>query len=276
MSISLEIFCSKRSLHSTGIFFSFDIMNLSFVSSMALAALMPSVMAIHSHFLHDYHGDHQHDGTNYPSGVTTSPSGISSSPYQYAGSSVTPAPTASAKLSTRDNSSSSNFVHPGIFLSSAQLSFVSSKVAASAEPWATAYEAMMDHELATRTSPTPYATVSSDASSDAELDDALAAYLNALSWIVTGAQSYAERAIDFMNGWSSTIQTHEGSNAPLQAGWAASTWTRTAEIIRYTDAGWGDSDISAFEEMLRDVYLPEVIVGSNYNGNWELGALIPG
>jgi hypothetical protein len=115
--------------------------------------------------------------------------------------------------------------------------------------------------------------VSSDASSDNELDDALTAYLNALAWVVTKTKSYAERAITFMDSWAGTIQTHEGSNAPLQSGWAASVWTRAAEIIRYTDAGWTNSSIVAFEDMLRDVYLPEVIVGSDYNGNWELGML---
>jgi hypothetical protein len=77
-----------------------------------------------------------------------------------------------------------------------------------------------------------------------------------------------------MNGWSNTLKKHTGSNGPLQAGWAASVWSRAAEIIRYTDAGWNNADIYMFEDMLRNVYLPEVVAGSDYNGNWELGTLV--
>jgi hypothetical protein len=37
--------------------------------------------------------------------------------------------------------------------------------------------------------------------------------------------------------------------------------------------GWASSDVSKFENMLRNVYLPEIIGGSQSNGNWELGKL---
>ena len=50
-------------------------------------------------------------------------------------------------------------------------------------------------------------------------------------------------------------------------------WPRAAEIIRYTGAGWAASDVDRFETMLRNVYLPEVINGSNSNGNWELSMM---
>lgn len=74
-----------------------------------------------------------------------------------------------------------------------------------------------------------------------------------------------------MNGWAKTIKIHSCQNAGIQAGWAGASWTRAAEIIRYTNAGWASNDIKAFETMLRNVYLPVVIKGTNYNGNWELG-----
>ncbi|KAL4888347.1 chondroitin AC/alginate lyase [Aspergillus ambiguus] len=227
-----------------------------------IVALSSSVKAVYPNFHHHGHPDY--------SRTTPTPTTPVSSSWG-SGSTKTPTPSATTTLLARSSSNASNsFTHPGVFLSSAQLDYISSKVAASAQPWATAYQAMADDDLASRASPTPYATVSSDSSSDAELDDSLAAYLNALAWVITGVESHAERAINFMNSWSNTIQSHGGTNAPLQAGWAASSWTRAAEIIRYTDAGWASADISAFEEMLRDVYLPEVIVGSDFNGNWEL------
>jgi hypothetical protein len=93
----------------------------------------------------------------------------------------------------------------------------------------------------------------------------------ALAWYITRIQAYADMAISYMNAWAQTIKAHELSNGPLQTGWAGSVWPRAAEIIRYSDAGWNDSDVVAFERMLKDVYLPVVIKGSNSNGNWELG-----
>lgn len=92
-----------------------------------------------------------------------------------------------------------------------------------------------------------------------------------LAWYVTGGAQYAQKAISYMNAWARTIKAHTNSNAPLQAGWAGASWARAAEIIRHTNAGWSSSDVAAFEDMLRNVYLPTVIKGSNSNGNWELG-----
>jgi hypothetical protein len=73
-----------------------------------------------------------------------------------------------------------------------------------------------------------------------------------------------------MNAWARTIKNHTNSNASLQTGWVGASWARAAEIIRHTYGGWATSDITAFEEMLRNVYLYKVIVGSQKNGNWEL------
>lgn len=78
-----------------------------------------------------------------------------------------------------------------------------------------------------------------------------------------------------MNAWAKTIKAHTNSNAPLQTGWSGASWARAAEIIRYSNAGWASSDITAFENMLKSVYLPKVIAGSNSNGNWELGMRRP-
>ena len=72
-----------------------------------------------------------------------------------------------------------------------------------------------------------------------------------------------------MDAWSAVITSHTNSNAPLQTGWAGSVWPRAAEIIRYTYTG-GWANLSRFQTMLRNVYLPVVIKGSNSNGNWEL------
>lgn len=173
----------------------------------------------------------------------------------------------------------STWVHPGVMISQDQIDYFKSEVAASSTPWLAAYDQLLDQTAVANSTytPSPVPTVVCgsysipDVGCSAEREDSLAAYGNALAWVITEEQSYADRAIDIMNSWSSTILSHNDSNAPLQSGWVGSVWARTGELIRYSDAGWSASEIENFEEMLRTAYMPLVINGSTNNGNWELG-----
>ncbi|HWD01303.1 MAG TPA: hypothetical protein VG674_02400 [Amycolatopsis sp.] len=79
---------------------------------------------------------------------------------------------------------------------------------------------------------------------------------------------YAQKSIALMDAWSSTITDHTNSNAPLQTGWAGASWSRAAELIKSTYSNWPGA--ARFATMLRTVYLPKLLPGSNSNGNWEL------
>lgn len=172
----------------------------------------------------------------------------------------------------------SHFNHPGVLLGRTELDFIRSKVKARQEPWNTAFKTLLSSKFASlNRHASPRANVNcgfydrpSYGCADERID-ALAAYGTSLVWYVTGDKKYAQKAIYYMNRWSQTIKTHTGDNAPIQAGWAGASWTRAAEIIRYTDAGWASKDISAFRKMLRKAYQPLVMKGSKNNGNWELG-----
>ncbi|MBD0744565.1 alginate lyase family protein [Streptomyces sp. CBMA152] len=168
------------------------------------------------------------------------------------------------------------FVHPGVLVSRPQLDFARRQVAAGAQPWKSAYDQLAASPYAdlART-PKPRAVVECGSYSNPnygctdEREDALAAYTDALAWYITQDSRYAKKAIELMDAWSGVITSHTNSNAPLQTGWAGSVWPRAAEIIRATyDGGWANQ--GRFATMLRTVYLPEVINGSNSNGNWEL------
>jgi hypothetical protein len=167
--------------------------------------------------------------------------------------------------------------HPGVFVSKPQLDYVANKVKDSQQPWFEAFSSMLAYNLSspTRTA-SPYATVECGPTSTpnigcyVERDDSMAAYVNALAWWITKSKAYADKAIYYMNAWSGMLQAHTNSNAPLQAGWSAANWVRAGEIIRYSNADWADADITAFENMLRNVYIPIIINGSTQNGNWEL------
>ncbi|MFC9858985.1 MULTISPECIES: alginate lyase family protein [unclassified Streptomyces] len=167
------------------------------------------------------------------------------------------------------------FTHPGVLVSRPQLDFVREKVRAGAQPWKGAYDQMLASKYAslTRTAE-PRAVVECGSYSDPnygctdEREDAIAAYTLSLAWYIGQDDRYARKAIEIMDAWSGVIKDHTNSNAPLQTGWAGSSWPRAAEIIKYTYTGWPNS--GRFGTMLRDVYLPEVAGGSRSNGNWEL------
>lgn len=170
------------------------------------------------------------------------------------------------------------FVHPGVLVSTAQLDFMRGKVNASAQPWKAAYDQMMASRYADlNRTPKPRAVVECGSYSNPnngctdEREDAIAAYTLALAWYVTRDARYANKAIAIMDAWSNTIRDHTNSNAPLQTGWAGSSWPRAAEVIKYAYGNWPNS--GRFATMLRNVYLPEVINGSNSNGNWELSMM---
>ena len=167
------------------------------------------------------------------------------------------------------------FTHPGVGVSRAQLDFVRAKVQAGAQPWTNAFNQAKSSSYASLSrTPTPRAVVECGPYSNPNLgctnerEDAIAAYTDALLWYLTRDDRYAQKAIQLMDAWSATIQDHTNSNAPLQTAWAASSWPKAAEIIKYVYGNWPNS--GRFATMLRNVYLPEIINGSNSNGNWEL------
>ncbi|MFI2188093.1 alginate lyase family protein [Streptomyces sioyaensis] len=173
------------------------------------------------------------------------------------------------------------FTHPGVFVSADQLAFMREKVAAYEDPWYVAYQQITASEYASLTRPSSPESVVDCGSGDGgnpvcsrERKDALAAYTQALCWSLTGDVAHAQKAIDIMDDWSAVLTAHTGSNAPLQAGWAGSSWARAAELVRHTFSGpW--PRMERFAELLRSVYLPMVLHNrpeytKTYNGNWEL------
>lgn len=159
------------------------------------------------------------------------------------------------------------------------MDFARSKVNAGAQPWKGAFDRMMASKYADlNRTPRPRAVVECGSYSNPDLgctderEDAIAAYTHALAWYLTRDERHARKAIELMDAWSAVIRDHTNSNAPLQTGWAGSSWPKAAEIIKYTYTGpWVNS--GRFATMLRTVYLPEIINGSHSNGNWELSMM---
>ncbi|MEV4598340.1 alginate lyase family protein [Amycolatopsis sp. NPDC049253] len=184
-------------------------------------------------------------------------------------------PVALGLLTAPASAAPATFTHPGVLVSRPQLDFVRAEVNAGAQPWKSAFDQMMGSKYAslTRTAK-PRAVVECGSYSNPnngctdEREDAIAAYTDALAWYLTQDARYAQKAIALMDAWSATITSHTNSNAPLQTGWAGASWSRAAELIKSTYSSWPNS--GRFATMLRNVYLPKLLAGSNSNGNWEL------
>lgn len=189
------------------------------------------------------------------------------------------------------------FQHPGVLVSQSQLDFIKAQVNAQVEPF---YTEFMNAQVS------PYGDLNyqiqgpfpggvnqcgsnsvPDNGCKAADSDGSAAYVQALLWYITGNQAYANNAIAIMNTYSQNFLGYAGftpgfpcpgaastcSNGPVQAAWDTSKWPRAAEIIRYSNAGWADSDIQAFSNMLTNIYLPLIYEGSGNNGKWELSMI---
>ncbi|MET7717756.1 alginate lyase family protein [Streptomyces sp. NPDC005407] len=188
------------------------------------------------------------------------------------------APASAVKDTTQQAAAPANFTHPGVLVSRPQLDFVKAKVNAGAQPWKSAYDQMLASKYGSlsRTAK-PRAVVECGSYSNPnygctdEREDAIAAYTLALAWYIGGDSRYAKKSVEIMDAWSAVIKDHTNSNAPLQTGWAGSSWPRAAEIVKYTYSSWPNS--GRFGTMLRNVYLPKVINGSHSNGNWELSMM---
>lgn len=172
------------------------------------------------------------------------------------------------------------FKHPGIGNSKAQLDFIKTKIGQ--EPWLTAYNQMASNGLASinYTPATPLVelkcTTSNPSLCNGIRSDSAAVYTQALMWYFTGNQAYANKAIQIMNNWSSTLSSVSFSDADttnkaywqnrLEIGWSAETMIRGAELIRYSNAGWQTADITKFEGMLKNIYVQHLKYG------WTRGA----
>lgn len=180
-------------------------------------------------------------------------------------------------------SAAHEFVHPGILVSKAQLRFVAANK--DREPWATFYQAALKSPLASLDyTATPREIVNCGSKSEPdegctdETNDAQAAYLHALLWSYNGDTRHAEKVREIFKAWTGTLKGHTGSNAALQASWAAQLFTRAAEIVKYSYSGWPQSEKDAVTRMFAEQYVryaDQMFTGplAGRNNNWQASAL---
>jgi len=105
-------------------------------------------------------------------------------------------------------------------------------------------------------------------------NDALAVYQNALMWAVTGQKEHANKAIQILNAWRTTLKKVGGIDGVLAAGLQGFMFVNAAEILRHTKSGWTEEEARLCERWFREVWDPPLEHYAYFaNGNWETAAL---
>jgi hypothetical protein len=146
------------------------------------------------------------------------------------------------------------FVHPGGLHSQTDLDRMKARVAAGESPWIDGWKALIqDHKAQSNYKPSPHSHM---ASRQRAQDDANAAYLNALRWIISGDTAHADCAVRIFNAWSETVnEVPRGNDQPGLSGIPIGTFAIAAELMRsYPD--WSAADQERFKRMLLDYFYP--------------------
>jgi len=169
------------------------------------------------------------------------------------------------------------FTHPGVLHSRAELDFVKAKVASGDEPWRSAWEELRGHSFSKLNwKPRPATDVvrgpynNPDIGGTDLMRDAAAAYSHAIQWSVTAEQPHADKAIEILNAYATTLRSVGGHDAKLLIGMVGIQFLNAAEIVRHSQAGWSDVDREKFEHLLRNVFYPTIEdFYPTANGNWD-------
>ena len=179
-----------------------------------------------------------------------------------------------------DTAKTQPFVHPGLLHTAAGLQRMRQCVAGGLEPWTSGFEkfradrcSRADWKL---NGPLETVTRSPlNASGNAQMVmDGNAAYQNALMWCVTGNEEHAQKAVEILNAWSSTLKKMDGRDVQLSAGLNGFKFANAAELMRHTYRGWQPADITRCERMLKDVVCPPIKnFALHANGNWDAACI---
>lgn len=171
--------------------------------------------------------------------------------------------------------SSGAFVHPGLLHTQADFDRMALKVSTQTSPWIDGWKILAANSHASLSwSPRPQVEVDRGGTGPQNYpvlyNDIAAAYACALRWKVGGDARYADKAVQIMNAWSSTLQRLGGdSNVDLAAGLYGYEFANAGEIMRGY-RGWAAADFAAFQAMMRNIFYPINADFLNRHNNTEI------
>jgi chondroitin AC lyase len=174
------------------------------------------------------------------------------------------------------------FVHPGMLNSKAEMEFVKKKISGHEEPWHSAFKMLQsDDHAKPEWKARPIADVIRGSYNNPNIgagdlgNDAQAAYIQALEWVLTGDEKYAGNAIAILNAWSYTLKSITGADQQLLAGITGYKFCNAAEIIKHTCNKWEKADQEEFNKMLLTIFYPLIkSYRPQSNGNWDAAMIV--
>jgi len=179
-----------------------------------------------------------------------------------------------------------SFTHPGLMHTEADFARMRDKIAANAQPWVAGWDALTSSGRAwVGATPNPLETVVRGGDGEnfrTMVEDLERAYQFALHWKVSGDTAHADRAVLFLNAWSSAMKALNGNaDRFLAAGIYGYQWANAAEIMR-SYPGWQAADLARFQTLMLEVFYPlshDFLLRhnganiTNYWANWDLCAI---
>jgi len=195
-------------------------------------------------------------------------------------------PSASASLVTGQAAVKAvAFVHPGLLHNDGD--FARMKEHLQEKPWSDGWERLITNPHAQLDwKPRPVAVVvrgkaswMKEPENYASLyNDIAAAYACALRWRISGDHRYADKSVEIMNAWSTTLTKVSGTeDSCLAAGIYGYEFANAAEIMRSYE-GWKPEDFARFQGMMLNGFYPmnhDFLVRHNntaidhYWANWD-------
>ena len=193
---------------------------------------------------------------------------------------------ASGASTTTTTATAQGFAHPGLMHTEADFARMRDKIAAGAQPWVAGWNALTSSGRAwVGATPNPLETVVRGGDGEnfrTMVEDLERAYQFAVHWKVSGDTAYADRAVLFLNAWSSTMKALNGNaDRFLAAGIYGYQWANAAEIMR-SYSGWQAADLARFQTLMLEVFYPlshSFLINhndsniTNYWANWDLCAI---
>jgi hypothetical protein len=176
------------------------------------------------------------------------------------------------------------FVHPGLLHTQADFDRMKAKYTTS--PWSGSWTILINNSHASLSYTAHPQTIvyrgydGVHAENYSSLfNDVAAAYACAVRWKISGDTAYADKAVQIMNAWSSTLTSIRGTtDAALAAGIYGYEFANAGEIMR-TYTGWAAADFASFQTMMRNVFYSinhDFLIRHNgtdithYWANWDL------
>ena len=170
------------------------------------------------------------------------------------------------------------FVHPGGWLTAADITRIRSAVANQAAPYYAAYLALPATPSTTFVPTGIAAEVTAGTINSSSLTSLQGneenIWILAVKWVATGTPGYATALCGAIDDYSALLTTMDGNNGSLRAGIYGGKLAEAAEICAYANPAWPNK--ARAQAMFRQAFAQDIhdFSDSNIpNGNWETSCL---